>query len=126
MFQIIYESVESWPDNYPLRVEAPQLSVEISVAPDVARRRANGYLGMNVAMSILAGEPALILGDPPVWRMATNLHLPDFGFVATVGSIEVDALTGKVRAFSLEQIMTMQDRAEVIATRLTPSAAPAC
>jgi hypothetical protein len=124
MFQIIYECVESWPNNRPLRVETPQFSFEISVAPDVARRRANGYLGMNVAMSILAGEPSLILGDPPVWRMSANLHLPDFGFVATVGSIEVDALTGKVLPLSFEQITTIQDRADVIATRLAPTAEP--
>lgn len=124
MFQIIYEYGEPWSDNCPLRVETPQLSFEISVAPDVARRRANGYLGMNVAMSVLAGEPALLLGDPPVWRMSANLHLPDFGFVATVGSIEVDALTGQVLPLSLEQITLMQDRADVIATRLTPTADP--
>ena len=124
MFQIIYEYTESWTNNCPLQVQTPQLSFEISVAPELARRRANGYLGMNVAMSILAGEPALILGNSPIWRMAANLHLPDFGFVATVGSIEVDALTSKVFPLSLEQITTMQDRADVIATRLTPTAEP--
>ncbi len=124
MFQIIVECVESWPNNHPLRVETPQLSFEISVAPEVARRCANGYLGLNVAMSILASEPALILGDLPVWRMSANLHLPDFGFVVTVGSIEVDALTGKILPLSPEQITAMQDRADVIATRLTPTAEP--
>lgn len=124
MFQIIYEYREPWPNNCPLQVETPRLRVEISVAPDVARRRANGYLGMHVAMSIQTGEPALILGNPPVWRMPANLHLPGFGFVATVGVIEVDALTGKVLPLSFEQITTMQDRADVIATRLTPTAEP--
>lgn len=120
MFQIIYEYGGVWPSNRPLQVEMPPLHFEISVSPDIARRRANGYLGMNVAMSILAGEPALVPSNPPVWRMTANLHLPEFGFVATVGFIEIDAVTGKVLPLSFEQITTMQDRADVIAARLSP------
>jgi hypothetical protein len=122
MFQVVYECPETWPENGALLVETRQLSMEIPVSPTQARRRANGYLGMNVAMSILAGEPVLVFGERPLWRMTADLYLPDIGFVATVGKIEIDAVTGTPFPPSSEEITNMQDRADELATRLTPPA----
>lgn len=66
-------------------------------------------------MMALAGHPALVVGDRPVWRVPACLHLPNLGEVATLGSIEVDVLTGQVMEPSPEQITLMQDRANAIA-----------
>ena len=94
------------------------MNLQTFVSGTVARRRANGYLGMNVAMSILAGEPCLVIeGERAVWRFTANLHLPNSGFVATVGTVEVDALTGKPLLLSPEKIKIMQERADAIAMR---------
>jgi len=118
MFQVAYEWTESWPKEGPLRVDA-HFSGEINVAPDVARRRANGYFTRNVAMFITPGEPVLILGERPVWRMPAILRLRQVGEVAVIGSIDVDAKTGRVIPFSEDQITCIQARANDIATRLT-------
>jgi hypothetical protein len=122
MFQVVYEYPETWPENGALLVETRPLSIEIPVSPTQARRRANGYLGMHVAMSILAGEPILVFGERPIWRMTADLYLPAIGFVGTVGKIEIDALTGTPFPLPSEEITNMQDRADEFATRLTPSA----
>jgi len=51
--------------------------------------------------------------------MPILLHLRGYGKVAAVGSIEVDAQTGKVIALSPEQSTAIQDKADAIARRLT-------
>jgi hypothetical protein len=95
MFRVVYEYQKAWPKEGPLRVEA-QFTGEITVSPTVARRRAAGFLAGHVTMMVLAGEPALVLGEQPVWRVPACLHLPGLGEVSTVGSINVDALTGEI------------------------------
>ena len=96
MVQILHEQAIEWPVNGPLHLEAPALSVEVAIAPDVARRRANGYLGSEVAMSMLAHKPRLVVDGQPLWRFDIDLCLPELGYIATLGSIDVDAMTGAV------------------------------
>jgi hypothetical protein len=123
MFQIICEYQVTWPKDGPLRVEA-QFAGEIKVSPTAARRRAAGFLAGHVTMMVLAGEPVLVWSEQPVWRVPACLHLPDLGEVSTVGSIDVDALTGEIMPLSSDQIAAMQRRANDIATRFTLPAAP--
>jgi hypothetical protein len=125
MVQVIYEYLESWPENGSLQVEIPPVHVEVSVSPDAARRRANGYLVTLVSMMLHATDPMLILGERPIWRLSMEMRLHKLGPVATLGTIEVDATTGTVFSFTAEQIRAIQDRANAIVTRLTPAAAPA-
>ena len=68
-----------------------------------------------MTMMALAGQPALVVGDRPVWRVPACLYLPGLGEVAKLGSIEVDSLTGQVVEPSPEQITLLQDRANAIA-----------
>jgi len=98
------------------------LEGEIQVSPDSARRRANGYLARYVALAMEAGDPVLVWGQKPVWRMAVYLTLRGWGQVAKLGEIDVNALTREVLPLSNPQITEMQDRADAIATRLTPTA----
>ncbi len=125
MFQVVYEYAEPWPQEGALKVGAPPISGEIKVSPESARRRANSYLSMDVAMEFQPGEPVLLWGEEPVWRIPVHLHLPSLGQVTTLGFIEVDAMTRAVIILSEEQINKMRARAHAIATRLTPAAAPA-
>lgn len=96
-------------------------SVEVQVSPDSARRRANGYLARYVGLSIEAGDPALVWGQKPAWRMPVYLTLWGWGQVAKLGELAVDALTREVLPLSSIQIKEMQDRADAIAARLTPT-----
>jgi len=125
MFQVVYEYAESWPLEGTLCIDPPLISGEIKVSPDSARRRANSYLSMDVAMEFQPGEPMLIWGERPVWRMPVHLHLPSLGQVTTLGFIDIDAMTRAVLVLSEEQIHKMRTRAHAIATRLTPAATPA-
>ncbi len=124
MVRVIYEYPEAWPESGPLVVEA-QLAGEIRVSPTTARRRAAAFLAAQVKMMVLAGEPVLIWGEPPIWRVPACLHLPGLGEVSTVGSVDVDALTGQILPLAPNQIMIMQRRADDIATRFTLPAASA-
>ena len=121
MFQVIYEQATTWPESGGFTVKTPPLEVEIQVSPDSARRRANGYLARYVGLAMEAGEPALMWGQKPVWRMPIYLTLRGWGQVAKLGELDVDALTREVFPFSHTQIKEMQDRADAIATRLTPT-----
>lgn len=123
MLQVLSEHHISWPAQGPLDIQTPPLSVRVEIAPAVARRRANGYLGAQVGMALLANTPRLFVGDQPCWRFDIDLHLPHLGKVATLGAIDVDALTGEVVKLSAAQITDLQDRADVIAARLTPETA---
>jgi len=76
-------------------------------------------------MMILAKEPTLVVGERPFWQSPACLHLPGLGEVATVGSVDVDALTGEIISPSPEQIVEMQNRANAIASRLAPATTPA-
>ncbi len=121
MVRIIYEHPVDWPTEGPLRVNT-HLQGEIAVAPDVARRRTNGYLSREVALFIIAGEPELVLGNQPQWRIPAILRLRGFGEVAIVGSLKVDALTGDLHPLSPAQIRNIRQRAHDITNRLTSAA----
>ena len=81
------------------------------ITADAARRKANGYLTAYVSLFIKAGSSIFIPGEIPLWRMTTFLRLRGHGWVATVGFIEVNALTREVVPLTPEQITEMKGRA---------------
>ena len=121
MVRIIYEHAVDWPQEGLLQVDA-HLQGEVAISPDVARRRAGGYLSREVALFLIAGEPELILGERVLWRVPTILRLRGLGEIAVVGSINIDALSGEPIPLSPEQIDTIRERANDLANRLTPKA----
>lgn len=121
MAHIVYEPSAEWTKERLLHVDKRLRGEEATIPPELARRRANGYFTQNVAMFIIPGEPVLVLGEYPVWRMPAVLRLRGFGIVATVGTIDVDARTGKTLPLSEAEIEAMQNRADEIATRLSPT-----
>ena len=129
VIQVLYEWNEAWPEKGVLHVEGRFMGKafggEISISPALAKRRANGYLSMDVAMAIVADDPVLVWDERPVWRLQAHLLLPDWGRIAQVGTVDVDAMTGDVIPLSPPQISEMQQRANDLATRLAPDPAPA-
>ena len=119
-FKVIQEYCGQWPTNSLLHLEVPGVIGEIRISPTVARRRAKGYLTGAVALAFRPGEPVLVWGRRPVWRMAVHLHLRGYGRVVELGTVDVDATTGDVIALLPSQIASMQDQADVIARRLAP------
>ena len=123
MVRIIYEHPVDWPKEGSLRVDA-RLQGEVSVSPDMARHRANGYFSREIALFLIAGEPELILGEQALWRVPAILRLRGFGEIAVVGSVSIDALSGEPNPLSSEQIHTIRERANDLANRLAPTTNP--
>ena len=65
-----------------------------AVSQTEAQHTANSYLLTTVAPAIETGEPVLVPGDRPTWRMLARLGQREP--TATVGTVEVDAQTGAV------------------------------
>ncbi len=115
MFQVVMEHQEPSNDSGPFRVEV-HFAGEIKVSPTLARRRVNGYLAMRVMMAVLGGEPVLILGQRPVWRVPARFSPPGMKNAAPtiIGSIDVDANSGEVIPLTDAQIEAMRLLANAI------------
>ena len=122
--EIVYEYAESWPQSGPMQLTVPSVTVDIPVSPETARRRANGYLGVHIGLLLGTSDPRLIVGDPPIWKLAVNLHLPSIGYVGQVGTIAVDAISGDIIPISHETLNAMKDRAHDLIVHFAPTAEP--
>lgn len=119
--EVVYELPYAWPKNGALQMQIPSITVDIPISSDVARRRANGYLGMGVGVLLGASEPRLLMADRPLWKLSVDLHLPSIGYVGQVGTIQVDAITGEVIPLSTTTIQQYQDRAHDLIVRFAPA-----
>lgn len=125
MIQIVHTYEKNWPEEGALWVEIPSIAGEVKVSPLSARRKANGYVTCEIAMAMRPGEPVLVWGERPVWRMGIYLHLSDLGPIALRESIDIDAQTREVIPLPPDKISSLQKQAHAIASRLTPETAPA-
>ena len=68
-------------------------------------------------MAIRAGDPILIAGQRPLWRVPAQLHLPGSkeSYAPIIGSVNVDAITGNVIPLALNQIISLQNQADAFA-----------
>ena len=121
MFQVTVEFKQPWPEQGAMQVDVPRLVGEIHVSPVSAKRRAHGYLTCEVGLPFRPGEPTLIWGDRPIWRMPIYLYLRGYGQVGMFGTIDVDATTRAVVPLTPQQITAIQDRAHELATHFPSS-----
>lgn len=81
-------------------------SLEISVLatidldPQSARRRATTWLASEVGNMLIAGAPSLVIGQHTVWRVPVVLTSSEAGVLGEVGTVDVDANTGKIYSSS--------------------------
>ncbi len=68
----------------------------LTVTPFVARQNANVYLLMNVGNLLSAGEPGLVLGETPYWRVPIFCAFPEFDRREQIGVLAVDVNSGAV------------------------------
>ena len=71
------------------------------IDPEVARRKANGWLLDNAGNLLAAVTPELLLGEQLQWRFDVVLGVPDLaapgqGTTQRIGQITVDAISGEV------------------------------
>jgi len=115
MFQIAFDEKSAW-----LAKLAPELSAEPPIEPRYARRAVNKFLGYNVTMMTLAGDPTLLVGDQTIWRVPVRFAPPDLGPMATIGSIDVDAVSGELFAPTDKEVDQMMKFVNALAANLPP------
>jgi len=121
MFPVLYEYTDSWPTEGPLHLKA-QFAEEIAVKPADAQRTANAYLGLDVSMALRASNPMLMLGGQrPIWRLFIDLHWYKQGKIATLGTVDVDALCDEVIPLSNNEIENLRIKANDLIGRLAPA-----
>lgn len=92
------------------------ISAQINISADDARRKVNGFLLNNVSYLIVGGKfPELVIGERVVWRVGVNHSLPGFGEIGRIGMIDVDAETGDLMPVTAQYIEEMIHRAKTLA-----------
>jgi hypothetical protein len=90
--------VKTTPTSDALRMSVVvHIATEV-IAPEVARRKANGWLLDHVGNLLIAQNPELVAGDSMVWRVTVVLTSPTRGHVDRVGTLDLDAMTGQILA----------------------------
>lgn len=92
------------------------------VLGEYARRRADAYLGDQIAMFFNAADPLFVPGDPPRWQVTIvfkRYHRGPF----TLGVMDVNAHTGEVLPLSKSQLKRIRERAHALVEFQTQTAA---
>lgn len=86
----------SVPERGLLQIE-PQ-SIDIRITSEEARRKVAGWLRDAVSDMMRAAQPTLVIADRVVWRVPAILTSvrSETGEVGTVGTIDVDVVTGEM------------------------------
>jgi hypothetical protein len=93
------------------------------VLSEYARRKANGYLSMDISLFCSASDGVLIPLVRPVWQFAIRFGMPRFGELGLLGTLDVDAQTGEPIPLTNKQIKQMRARADAIVEFRTQTAA---
>lgn len=73
------------------------VSFEIKVTAEEARRKVNRWLSEEISYLIDAEQPTLAVSDLAVWRVPAWIGLPSLGRVGVIGNVEVDVETGEMK-----------------------------
>lgn len=98
-------------------------SVTPSITDETARRTANSYLSREVGIPFGAIDGIFIPMKRPIWQFAIEFHLPRYGRLGIMGTIDVDAETGQPVPLIPKEILKIQDRSDAIIRFYTQAAA---
>ncbi|MGB0387606.1 MAG: hypothetical protein ACPGWR_22530 [Ardenticatenaceae bacterium] len=74
----------------------PAVMVTVNIDANTARRDATVWLVSEVGNMLKAGTGQLVITNQAVWRMPALLTSSKIGTVGQVGTVDVDAVTGKL------------------------------
>jgi hypothetical protein len=92
------------------------------VLSEYARRKANGYLSMDISLFCSASDGVLIPLERPIWQFAIRFGMPRLGELGILGTLDVDAQTGEPMPLTSKQIKQMRARADAIVEFRTQTA----
>lgn len=95
---------------------------QINITAEEARRQVHRWLIDEVSSNIGAEIPTLVMSERPVWRVPAALSFPRYGRIGSVGAVDVDVETGKMRNLAQSKA-EVERHAEALAERL-PSYQP--
>lgn len=102
------------PNSGTFRLEL-QLSADILVPADTARRQVSTFVGLEIADLLHGERPDLVWQEQGVsWRVPVVLSSRSLGRVGVVGAIDVDVKTGELH-INDEILHTIEDNAQRLA-----------
>ena len=110
-------------DNYKFPAKGHvQISVtfEIVVTTDEARQTARRWLADEISMLVEADPPLLVVSENVCWRVPAYISFPDMGRVDVIGTVIVDATTGKIIEAEKSKIEILQYLEERVKPKLPP------
>jgi hypothetical protein len=93
------------------------------VLAEYARRQADSYLGAEVSLFYSTTNGVFVPLASPLWQFAIQVRLPRLGVLGIMGTIDVDARTGKVIPLSHKQIKQIRERADALVEFRTQTSA---
>jgi hypothetical protein len=92
----VYVRANSTPQTAPIQFNF-HLVATLNTSADEARRRVNREVVTELGTGLIARDPELVVDEEKVvWRVPIVLSLPELGDMGTVGSIDVDARSGRL------------------------------
>jgi hypothetical protein len=92
------------------------LSFEIKVTAEQARRQVKHWLCDEVSMTMTAQTPTLLIGARVVWRVPVIFTAAHIGPVGCVGEVDVDVATGAMNNTSAVKEMILNQARKLTAT----------
>lgn len=101
--------------------EANQLPTDEKgyVLAEYARKKADQYLRCSLSMHYGATDPILVEENPYLWQVTIQFKMYEVGPV-TLGTLDVNAITGEVIPLSTDEIARIQERTRGIIRLQTP------
>jgi hypothetical protein len=94
--------------------------VTVNIDANTARRNTTVWLVSEVGNMLIGGTPQLVVADRSLWRVPALLTSSKIGTVGQVGTVDVDAVTGKLLV-NKELIETILNNAQELYRTTHPS-----
>jgi len=101
----------SFPRNSQLKFSL-EITSNYQVSPNMAVRKANYFLLMNIGNLLSAGEPELVMKETIYWEIPIIYSLPSKGKIAEVGKLAIDVQNGSIELISPKKIKELEEEIE--------------
>lgn len=110
-------------DNYKFPTKGHvqiDVAFDIVVSADEAWQTARQWLANEISMLVDADPPLLVVGEKICWHVPAYISFPDMGRVDVIGTVIVDATTGKIIEAEKSKTEILQYLEERVKPKLPP------